>query len=127
MKGDTGKAALREGKQPRKHQLEAMKAAHEYFRVHDRGKLIMACGTGKTYTSLEIIEQETGGKGLILFMVPSIALLGQSLNAWMTDTKYRMKAVCICSDSKLPKGTISIMTRRVSSITHCPPRQISTR
>ena len=81
LKGDTGKAALREGKQPRKHQLEAMKAAHEYFRVHDRGKLIMACGTGKTYTSLEIIEQETGGKGLILFMVPSIALLGQSLNA----------------------------------------------
>ena len=76
LKGDTGKAALREGKQPRKHQLEAMKAAHEYFRVHDRGKLIMACGTGKTYTSLEIIEQETGGKGLILFMVPSIALLG---------------------------------------------------
>ena len=47
LKGDTGKAALREGKQPRKHQLEAMKAAHEYFRVHDRGKLIMACGTGK--------------------------------------------------------------------------------
>ena len=40
-----------------------MKAAHEYFRVHDRGKLIMACGTGKTYTSLEIIEQETGGQG----------------------------------------------------------------
>lgn len=103
LKGDTGKAALREGKQPRKHQLEAMKAAHEYFRVHDRGKLIMACGTGKTYTSLEIIEQETGGKGLILFMVPSIALLGQSLNAWMTDTKYRMKAVCICSDSKASK------------------------
>ena len=103
LKGDTGKAALREGKQPRKHQLEAMNAAHEYFRVHDRGKLIMACGTGKTYTSLEIIEQETGGKGLILFMVPSIALLGQSLNAWMTDTKYRMKAVCICSDSKASK------------------------
>lgn len=40
---------------------------------------------------------------MILFMVPSIALLGQSLNAWMTDTKYRMKAVCICSDSKASK------------------------
>lgn len=103
LKGDTGKIALREGKQPRTHQLEAMKAAHEYFMTHDRGKLIMACGTGKTYTSLKIVEQETEGKGLILFMVPSIALLGQSLNAWMTDTKYRMKAVCICSDSKASK------------------------
>lgn len=103
LKGNTGKAALQEGKQPRDHQLEAMKAAHEYFETHDRGKLIMACGTGKTYTSLKIVEQETGGKGLILFMVPSIALLSQSLNAWMADTKYKIKAVCICSDSKASK------------------------
>lgn len=45
----------------------------------------MACGTGKTYTSLLIAEQLLNGKGLVLFMVPSIALLGQSLNAWSAD------------------------------------------
>lgn len=60
----------------------------------------MACGTGKTYTSLLIAEQLLNGKGLVLFMVPSIALLGQSLNAWSADAKKPIKAVCICSDSK---------------------------
>ncbi len=100
LKGNTGKKALQEGKQPRSHQLKAMQKAHEYFANHDRGKMIMACGTGKTYTALKIVEQETKGKGLILYMVPSIALLGQGLNNWMTDTSFTMKAVCICSDPK---------------------------
>lgn len=60
----------------------------------------MACGTGKTYTSLLIAKQLLNGKGLVLFMVPSIALLGQSLNAWSADAGKPIKAVCICSDSK---------------------------
>lgn len=65
----------------------------------------MACGTGKTYTSLLIVEQLLGNKGLVLFMVPSIALLGQSLNAWSADAKKPIKAVCICSDSKASRKT----------------------
>ena len=65
----------------------------------------MACGTGKTYTSLLIAEQLLGNKGLLLFMVPSIALLGQSLNAWSADAKKPIKAVCICSDSKASRKT----------------------
>ena len=47
----------------------------------------MACGTGKTFNSLRIAENETDGKGLILFLVPSIALLGQILREWMSDAK----------------------------------------
>ena len=60
----------------------------------------MACGTGKTFTSLKMVEQELSGKGLVLFLVPSIALLGQSLNDWMADAAYPIKAICICSDSR---------------------------
>ncbi|MBO4231197.1 MAG: DEAD/DEAH box helicase, partial [Bacteroidales bacterium] len=71
----------------------------EYYKDHDRGKLIMACGTGKTYTSLLMMEQFME-KGLILFMVPSIELLGQTLNAWANDAKKTIRAVCICSDSR---------------------------
>ena len=102
MDGLTGNSALVEGKKPRKHQLTAISKAYEHYITegNDRGKLIMACGTGKTYTSLLIIEQLLNGKGLVLFMVPSIALLGQSLNAWSADAKKPIKAVCICSDSK---------------------------
>lgn len=100
FEGLEGKAALSEKKQLREHQREALKAAHQHFLSHDRGKLIMACGTGKTFTSLKLIEQELKGKGLVLFLVPSIALLGQSLNDWMGDAETPIKAVCICSDSR---------------------------
>ena len=100
FEGLEGKAALSEKKQLREHQREALKAAHQHFFSHNRGKLIMACGTGKTFTSLKLIEQELKGKGLVLFLVPSIALLGQSLNDWMGDAETPIKAVCICSDSR---------------------------
>lgn len=98
--GKQGKEALQAGKSLRPHQIEALNKAHEYFKNHDRGKLIMACGTGKTYTSLKIIENETKGKGMILYMVPSIALLSQGLQNWTSDSQYEIKPVCICSDSK---------------------------
>ena len=98
--GKSGKDALLPGKNPYPHQLKVLTKAAEYYKTHDRGKLIMACGTGKTYTSLLMMEQELKGKGLVLFMVPSIELLGQTLNAWANDAKKTIRAVCICSDSK---------------------------
>ena len=93
------------GKQPRPHQLVAMSKAYEHFVTQDneRGKLIMACGTGKTYTSLKIMEQMTPKDGFVVFLVPSIALLGQTLNAWMADKVDDMRAVCVCSDAKVTR------------------------
>ena len=107
MDGLTGNSALVEGKNPREHQLNAISKAYVHYMAdgNERGKLIMACGTGKTYTSLLIAEQLFDNKGLVLFMVPSIALLGQSLNAWSADAKKPIKAVCICSDSKASRKT----------------------
>ncbi len=97
-----GDEAKLPGKQPRPHQLMAMSKAYEYFveQRNERGKLIMACGTGKTYTSLKIMEQMTDKDAFVLFLVPSIALLGQTLNAWMADKQDDMRAVCVCSDAK---------------------------
>lgn len=105
LNGIQGKRAMLPGKQPREHQLRAMTAASSYFATHDRGKLIMACGTGKTYTALKIAEQMLPHKGLVLFMVPSISLLGQSLNAWCADASKPIKCICICSDSKASRKT----------------------
>lgn len=99
VEGKQGKEALLAGKTMRSHQIEALTKAHEYFENHDRGKMIMACGTGKTYTSLKIVENETKGKGLVLYMVPSIALLSQGLKSWTEDSQYKLKPVCICSDA----------------------------
>lgn len=77
--GIHGGSARTEKKQLRPHQIEALNCVHEHFKTADRGKLIMACGTGKTFNSLRIAENETNGAGFILFLVPSIALLGQTL------------------------------------------------
>ena len=100
-KGIVGTKALTEKKSIREHQQTAIDNAHEYFKTHDRGKLIMACGTGKTFTSLKIAEKETGGKGTILFLVPSIALLGQTLREWNYDAEEKINAICICSDAEV--------------------------
>jgi predicted helicase len=85
------------------HQQEALDKAQKHFQKFDRGKLIMACGTGKTFNALRIAENETKGKGLILFLVPSIALLGQTLREWMDFAKEPINAVCICSDPEVSK------------------------
>ena len=109
LEGLEGKPALGAGKQLRPHQLEAISRAEEHFEHNERGKLIMACGTGKTFTSLRMMERlvaaPQGGRGLVLFLVPSIALLGQSLNDWCADATTPIKAVCICSDAKSNRKT----------------------
>ena len=104
-KGSSGENAQVQKKKPRDHQKEAIAKVHEYFKdeSHERGKLIMACGTGKTYTSLCIAEKETDNKGTILFLVPSIALLGQTLREWTADATKPIKPICICSDTGVSK------------------------
>ncbi|MDD3945319.1 MAG: DEAD/DEAH box helicase family protein [Bacteroidales bacterium] len=101
--GVHGEAARTPKKTLRPHQKEALDRVHEYFKEADRGKLIMACGTGKTFNALRIAEHETDGKGLILFLVPSIALLGQSLREWSADANEPINAICICSDPEISR------------------------
>lgn len=101
--GIFGTQAETKKKTPREHQIKAIEAAHNYYMNHDRGKLIMACGTGKTYTSLKIAENETGNNGLVLFLVPSIALLAQILREWTANATEKINAICICSDAEVSK------------------------
>lgn len=97
-KGIHGEASRTPKKTLYPHQREALEKTHDYFKTADRGKLIMACGTGKTFNTLRIAEKETNGKGFILFLVPSIALLGQILKEWSAEAKEPINAICICSD-----------------------------
>ena len=99
--GIHGEEARRKKHDPKPHQKLAIEKAHEYFKEHDRGKLIMACGTGKTFTALKIAERETEGKGTVLFLVPSIALLGQTLREWSAHAEHSINAIAICSDPKV--------------------------
>lgn len=96
----------RETFEPRPHQQAAIDKAIEGFTTHDRGKLIMACGTGKTFTALRLAErvaEDNGGKARILFLVPSISLLSQTLKEWTAQGRLDMRAFAVCSDSKVSK------------------------
>ncbi|MBX3103337.1 MAG: DEAD/DEAH box helicase, partial [Cryobacterium sp.] len=94
-----------EPKKLRTHQIEALEAVLNGFDEHDRGKLIMACGTGKTFTSLRIAERQVQPGGNVLFLVPSIALLAQSLREWANQADRPMRAFAVCSDSKVGRNS----------------------
>ncbi len=87
-------------KQERPHQIQAINAVVDGFRDADRGKLIMACGTGKTFASLRIAETLTNGNGSVLFFVPSISLLNQALSEWCEQCRYHFSVFAVCSDPK---------------------------
>lgn len=91
-------------KELRPHQVEAVKAVVSGFDSSDRGKLVMACGTGKTLTSLRLAERLVPAGGRVLFCVPSISLLSQSLRAWTSDATRPMHCVAVCSDSQVTRG-----------------------
>ena len=85
----------------REYQVTALNNVIEGFKTNDRGKLIMACGTGKTFTSLKIAEKQAGKKGFVLFLVPSLALLAQTLSEWKQQSDGKLTAFAVCSDTKI--------------------------
>ena len=99
---------LKDKKIPRDYQNKAIKDVLNGFKEYDRGKLIMACGTGKTFTSLRIAEEQLNGRGNVLFLVPSIALASQTLTEWAAQCRYSFNAAIVCSDNKASKGEESI-------------------
>ncbi|GAA4486854.1 DEAD/DEAH box helicase [Microbacterium panaciterrae] len=100
---------IHERKQLRPHQHDAVGAVMNAFAEHhaERGTMVMACGTGKTFTALKIAErwtrEQAGERSLILFAVPSLALLQQSLEEWSRehDPELPFRAFAVGSDSKL--------------------------
>lgn len=97
------KPVLKAQKQLREHQVDALNAAVSGLKTADRGKLIMACGTGKTFTSLKIAETMAGKGKRVLFLVPSLSLLGQTLTEWTQESAIPLKSFAVCSDSDVGK------------------------
>ncbi|WP_139413268.1 DEAD/DEAH box helicase [Bartonella mastomydis] len=102
---ERGQAVLKE--QPKKklldHQKEALEKVCEGLQEADRGKLIMACGTGKTFTSLKIAETIAGQGKHVLFLVPSLALMSQTIREWTLDTEIPLRSFAVCSDTQVGK------------------------
>lgn len=95
--------ALKPKKQLRDHQNQALSGAKYGLQNADRGKLIMACGTGKTFTSLKIAETIAGAGKRVLFLVPSLSLLSQTLTEWTQESATPLHSFAVCSDSDVGK------------------------
>lgn len=94
---------LRPKKDLRPHQKDAIAAARVGLATSDRGRLIMACGTGKTFTSLRLAEDVAGAGKRVLFLVPSLALLSQTLTEWTHESETPLQNFAVCSDSDVGK------------------------
>ncbi len=85
----------------RPHQIEAITDVKNGLAIHDRGKLIMACGTGKTFTALRIAEDIAGVSKRVLFLVPSITLMQQSMREWAEQKQLKHRYIGVCSDTRV--------------------------
>ncbi|MYE06839.1 MAG: DEAD/DEAH box helicase, partial [Chloroflexi bacterium] len=97
----TGDVRPPDPKNLRQDQVEALEAVRAGLADADRGKLIMACGTGKTLTSLRIAEELSGSGGHVLFLVPSLALMAQTVREWCADALVPLTAFAVCSDTQV--------------------------
>jgi predicted helicase len=94
---------LKPKKELREHQQSALNAVMAGLKDAARGKLIMACGTGKTFTGLKIAETLAGPGKRVLFLVPSLSLLSQTLTEWTQESAIPLHSFAVCSDSDVGK------------------------
>ena len=97
------KPTLRKRKTLKPHQKNALRDVLDGLGRADRGKLIMACGTGKTFVSLKVAESLAGRGRRVLFLVPSLALLSQALTEWTQESAIPLHSFAVCSDEKIGK------------------------
>lgn len=102
-KPDSTTVSLKPKNSPRPHQQHAIQRVTAGLATTERGKLIMACGTGKTFTSLKIAEEIAGKGGKVLFLVPSLSLLSQTLTEWTHHSQTPLHSFAVCSDSEVGK------------------------
>ena len=97
------KASVKPKPRPEPHQIEAIEAAAKGLSDTDRGQMIMACGTGKTFTTLWVKEALNAHTTLVL--LPSLSLLSQTMREWAWATNQDFKILNVCSDSSVGKKT----------------------
>ena len=101
---------VKDKKKPRYYQKEVIEKALAYFKENDRGQLIMAPGTGKTFTSLKVAEamakEADKEQYVVLYLVPSIQLLTQTLRGWNNDTDMTMSSMAVTSDRNASRSSV---------------------
>ena len=101
-------------KQPYPHQRNALVEIGKGFQQHDRGTVVMPCGTGKSLVAMWAAEDHAGKGGQVLYAVPSIALMGQTMREWAQNRTIPHQYLGVCSDpstGKMPRGAATDLTQ----------------
>ena len=115
---------LKQKKKTRPHQDQAIDCTVAGFQEQDRGKAIMACGVGKTFMALRLMERITPPNGRVLFLAPSISLVAQSLREWTAEALAPLHAFVVCSDSKVGRDEEDISTHDLAYPATTDPRKL---
>ena len=90
--------ATRTRHEPRPDQRDALDALARSYPQASRGRLVMPCGTGKSVVAMWAAEENVAAGGTVLYLVPSIALMGQTMRAWARNRGIGHVYVGVCSD-----------------------------
>ena len=102
LKDPIGTMTAKQPRPPLPHQEKAIEDVLAGFADgDDRGKLIMACGTGKTFTALQIAKELVGKGGRVLYVMPSLALMAQTIREWANDAPNLLRSFAVCSDDQV--------------------------
>ena len=109
----------------RDHQQKAFDDVINGFKDSNRGKLIMACGTGKTFTALRIAEEIAGIGGRVLYLVPSLGLFSQAMREWAEQQGVQHRYIGICSDTSTGKKSEDVPIQELEIPVTTDPLKIS--
>ena len=109
-------------KRPLPHSSDAIEAVCSGFAQHDRGQLVMACGTGKTLVGLWVSERLACNRTLVL--VPSLSLLAQTLREWACSATVPFMSLAVCSDPSVEQDDLVEHTAELGLPTTTDPDMI---
>ena len=109
----------------RPHQKLAVDEVASGFLKGDRGKLVMACGTGKTFVTLKVAERQAGRGCAVLYLVPSISLLQQSMREWAEQASIPHRYVAVCSDTRVGKYDEDASLSELEIVPTTDPKKIA--
>jgi superfamily II DNA or RNA helicase len=107
----SGAAIRRKPKTPRPHQAAAISDIVGALGRNPRATALMACGTGKTLVALWVAERL--GVRTVLVLLPSLALVRQTLHEWLRETNWpEIEYCCVCSDPTVQPEEDSLVVRQ---------------
>lgn len=93
----------------RPHQQQAFDAAAAHLDAGPRVTVVLPCGTGKTLLGQRLADRQTAERrDPILVVVPTVALLAQTMKSWIQHSTHRLAAFVFCHDTTVGAADVAV-------------------